>query len=363
MHMDYDVQLSFKKYRIESSLKHSHLDDSIVKDMVGMINPYHFRNKVEVKFNQGEKGIEAGFFKAKTHKLVNLEECHIIAKKSFEVVYLIKNICNELKINAYDEIAKTGVLKSALIRESVWTKEIVVLLHLARELPFAEILVQKMTDKMPEITGIGYTITKDESVMSVDPIKMLFGKEYLKEQINNIVYQVGLRSFFQTNTLQTEKLFQKAIEYAELNDKTKLIDAYCGIGSIGLGAAKIAYKVFGIEIVKSAITDAKKNAEINKIKNAFFEVGDAQTVLEKWKKFNFDVIFVDPPRRGCSKGFIEALLTMKIPKVVYISCDQATLGRDLEILVNNGYKLIEITPVDMFPQTIQIESVALLEKK
>ncbi len=363
MHMDYDVQLSFKKYRVESSLKHSHLDDSVVKDMIGMVNPYHFRNKVEVKFGQGEKGIEAGFFIAKTHKLVNLDECHIVAKKSFDVVYLIKNICNELKIHAYDEIAKTGVLKSALIRESVWTKEIIVLLQLARELPFSDILVQKMTDKMPEITGIGYTITKDESVMSVDPIVMLFGKDYLKEQINNIVYQVGIRSFFQTNTLQTEKLFQKALEYANLNDKTKLIDAYCGIGSIGLGAAKIAYKVFGIEIVKSAIADARKNAEINKIKNAFFEVGDAQTVLEKWKKFNFDIIFVDPPRRGCSKGFIDALLTMKIPKVVYISCDQATLGRDLEILVNNGYKLVEITPVDMFPQTIHVESVTLLSLK
>jgi len=361
MHMDYDIQLSFKKYRVESVLKHVRLDNSVVKDMVGMANPYYFRNKVEIKFSQGEKGIEAGFFMAKSHRLVNLEECHIVARRSFEVITLIKNIFNELIIHAYDEIAKTGVVKSVMIRESTNTKEINILFHVAREIPYSDIVVKKLLDKIPEISGIGYTITKDESVLSTDPIVMLAGKDYLIEKIGDISYRVGMRSFFQTNTVQTEKLYQKALEYAHLNEKSRVIDAYCGIGSIGLLAASEVYKVFGIEIVRSAISDAKKNAELNGIKNAFFEVGDAETVLAKWKNYKFDAIFVDPPRRGCSKGFIDQMIKMKIPRVIYISCDQATLGRDLEILANNGYRLVEITPFDMFPQTIQIESVSLLE--
>ncbi|MBN2503744.1 MAG: 23S rRNA (uracil(1939)-C(5))-methyltransferase RlmD [Bacilli bacterium] len=363
MHMDYDVQLSFKKYRVETSLKNEHLENVKVNNMIGMINPYYYRNKVEIKFHQGEKGLEAGFFQAKSHKLVNLEECHIIAKRSFEVINLIRNIANELSIHAYDELAKTGVLKSAVIRESFSTRQIMVLFNIAREMPLSDILVEKMTKKIPEITSIGYSIAKDESQLSTDPIKLIFGSGYIEETIDGISYRIGFRSFFQTNTIQTEKLYKKALEYADISDRTKLIDAYCGIGSMGLLAARQAYKVFGIEIVKSAIVDAKINARHNKLKNAFFEVGDAETVLEKWKEFNFDVIIVDPPRRGCSDGFIKALLTMKIPRVVYVSCDQATLSRDLVKLKKGGYDVVEITPVDMFPQTIHVESVTLLSLK
>ncbi|MBN2696207.1 MAG: 23S rRNA (uracil(1939)-C(5))-methyltransferase RlmD [Bacilli bacterium] len=363
MHMDYDVQLSFKKYRVETSLKNEHLENVKVNNMIGMINPYYYRNKVEIKFHQGEKGLEAGFFQAKSHKLVNLEECHIIAKRSFEVINLIRNIANELSIHAYDELAKTGVLKSAVIRESFSNRQIMVLFNIAREMPLSDILVEKMTKKIPEITSIGYSIAKDESQLSTDPIKLIFGSGYIEETIDGISYRIGFRSFFQTNTIQTEKLYKKALEYADISDRTKLIDAYCGIGSMGLLAARQAYKVFGIEIVKSAIVDAKINARHNTLKNAFFEVGDAETVLEKWKEFNFDVIIVDPPRRGCSDGFIKALLTMKIPRVVYVSCDQATLSRDLVKLKKGGYDVVEITPVDMFPQTIHVESVTLLSLK
>ncbi|MBU1144315.1 MAG: 23S rRNA (uracil(1939)-C(5))-methyltransferase RlmD [Firmicutes bacterium] len=364
MHMDYDVQLSFKKYRVEAALKHVGLEETEVKEMSGMINPYFYRNKVEIKFRQSEKGIEAGFFKAKSHHLVNLEECYIMSKKSFELLTLLKNVCNELSIFAYDDVSKIGILKSAVIRESALNKEIVLLLHLAKDtISYQDMFVKKLITKIPEIVGIAYTVTKDESPLSTDKINVLYGKDFLTDQINEITYEIGYRSFFQTNTYQAEKLYIKALEYAGLTGKNKVIDAYCGIGAIGLNAAKNSYKIFGIDVVKQAIADARKNAEKNNIQNAFFEVGDAETVITKWKKFNFDVIFIDPPRKGCDKKFLDMILSMKIPKVVYVSCDQATLGRDLRFLVNGGYTVKEITPFDMFPQTIHVESVTLLELK
>jgi len=361
MHMEYDVQLSFKKYRTELSLRKEKIEEDRVSDIISMPSPYYYRNKVEIKFHQGEKGLEAGFFRAKSHTLVNLEECHIMGKRTFDIIQLVRNIANELGLKAVDDKNKPGLLRSLLIRESLTTKEIILLFHLKEKtLPEADLIVKKLTTKIPEITGIGITTASDISALATDPITLLYGRDYLMEQVNGIWYQVNFRSFFQVNTAQSGRLYQKALEYADINPKTRMIDAYCGIGSIGLAAAKTAFKVFGIEIVKSAILDARKNAELNDVHNAFFEVGDAEEVLKKWKKYKFDVIVVDPPRRGCTKGFIESLLVLKIPRIVYVSCDQATLARDLGLLVSGGYQVQEVTPIDMFPQTASVESVTLL---
>ncbi|MBU0996605.1 MAG: 23S rRNA (uracil(1939)-C(5))-methyltransferase RlmD [Firmicutes bacterium] len=364
MHMDYDLQVHFKKYRIESLLSRKGIDGFDVKDTISMMNPYYYRNKVEIKFHQGEKGLEAGFFQSKSHHLVNLEECYIMPKRTFEVITLIKNVCNELGIKAYDAHSKIGVLRSALIRESFSTKEIVILLHTTKhEIDKQDLFIKKMTTKIPEVKGIGISKAKDESLLSSDEIEIIYGKDFLIDKIDDLTFEIGFRSFFQTNTLQTEKLYEKAIDYADLSGKEKIIDAYCGIGTIGLSAAKNAYKVFGIEVVKQAVSDAKTNAEKNKIDNAFFEVGTAESVILKWKKYKFDVIFIDPPRKGCDKDFIDSVINMKIPKIVYISCDPATLTRDVSLLSAGGYQLIEVTPVDMFPQTTHIESVSLLVLK
>jgi len=364
MHMDYDLQVNFKKYRLESILRRSNTDEFVIRDTISMMNPYYYRNKIEIKFSQGEKGIEAGFFQAKSHRLVNLEECYITPKKTFETLILIKNICNELKIVAYDEITKKGLLKSAVMRESFSKKEIGILLQTSNQpFPQQEEFVKKLLKKIPEIKSIGRSITIDESALSQDVIELIYGENYINDKINDLVFEIGFRSFFQTNTLQTEKLYDKAMEYAGLTGKDKVIDAYCGVGSIGLSAAKNAYKVFGIEVVKQAIVDARKNAEKNKIVNAFYEVGTAEAVILKWKKYNFDVIFIDPPRKGCDSEFIQAVINMKIPKIVYISCDPATLARDVNLLRDGGYELKEVTPVDMFPQTPHVESVSLLSLK
>lgn len=364
MHMDYDVQLSFKKYRIETTLKRAGLDNVIVQDMVEMANPYHYRNKIEIKFRQGPKGIEAGFFRAKSHDLVNLTECHIMPKRLFDLIILIKNVANELGIRAFDENSGEGCLRSAVLRESGKNKSISLLLQMeSGPLPKQALFVQKIIAKIPEVVSIAVTVTKDESSMSQDQIEIIHGPDTILDAIGPVDFEIGYRSFFQTNIVQTEQLYRKVAEYAALTGKEKIIDAYCGIGTIGLYLAPKAFKVFGIELVKSAIQDARKNAGRNDNKNAFFEVGEAEEVIKKWQKFKFDVLIVDPPRKGCDQRFLDSVLEMKIPKIVYVSCDPATLIRDLQILNAGGYDIKEITPVDMFPQTIHVESVVLLTLK
>ncbi len=364
MHMDYDVQIQFKKYRLELMMKRLNKSTDLVEDIICMNNPYYYRNKVEIKFAQGEKGIEAGFFRAKSHHIVNLEECYIMSKKTFDLLTLIKNVANELGIKAYNHDDNTGDFKSIVLRESSKNKEIVFLLHLANDdFPRSKEFVDKIISKNQLVKGIGIVKATDESAFSNEEIKILYGKKYLDEEILGVNFEIGFRSFFQVNTVQTERLFNKAIEYANLNKEDKVIDAYCGIGAIALSMASKVYKVFGIEVIEPAIKDAKKNAKINGIKNAFFEVGNAERVIQKWKKYNFDAIFIDPPRKGCSKVFTQTLINMKIPKIIYISCNPATLTRDLEMLIAGGYDVKAVTPVDMFPQTHHVESVTLLELK
>lgn len=362
MHMDYDVQLAFKKYRLELMLKKLNQEFAIVNDIICMVNPYYYRNKVEIKFSQSSDGkLKAGFFRAKTHKVIDLSECYTMSKKSFELLTLMKNVFNELGVKAYNPETKDGILKSCVIRESTRNKEIVVLFNLAED-SFKEEkeFVERVSSKNALIKGIGVVKAEDESSYSKDEIRLIYGKNYLNEDLLENKFEIGFRSFFQVNTIQTERLYKEAIRMANLSRKDKVIDAYCGIGSIALSLAKKVYRVFGIEIIGSAIVDAKRNAELNGIKNAFFEAGNAEKVIQKWKKYNFDCIFIDPPRKGCSKSFIETIINMKIPKIVYISCNPATLGRDLQNLIAGGYKVNEITPVDMFPQTTHVESVTLL---
>jgi len=364
MHMDYDVQVAFKKYRLDLMVKKLKQDPSVVDDIICMVNPYYYRNKVEIKFAQEENGIKAGYFKAKSHKVVDLEECFTMSKKSFDVLRLIKNIANELNIKAYNPETNEGILKSCVIRESYKHKEIILLFNIAKNsFKLEQLFASKIVAANALVKGIGVVNSIDESSYSTEEIRLLYGKSYLTEELLGNTFEIGFRSFFQVNTIQTERLYAKALEYAKFTSKDRIIDAYCGIGSIALSLAKNVYKVFGIEVFESAIIDAKKNAVINNIRNAFFEVGDAEIVIQKWKKFHFDGIIIDPPRKGCSKRFINTLLNMKIPKIVYISCNPATLTRDLEYLIKGGYNLIKIAPVDMFPQTTHVESVTMLEFK
>ena len=364
MHMDYDVQIAFKKYRLELMAKKLGLRTDIVEKIISIVNPFYYRNKVEIKFAQGEKGIKAGFFKAKTHQVVDLQECHIMHKKSFEALRNIKLMADKYEIKAYDHSNNTGVLKSAIIRESYKHKEIVILLNIATdELPNEEAFTKELIENCSDIKGLAVSKTEDESLLSDSSIRQLYGKSILKEELLGKEFEIGFRSFFQVNTLQAERLFSKAIEFAGFTGKERVIDAYCGIGSIALSLADKVSKVFGVEIIKSAIEDARRNTRLNGVKNALFEAGNVDKVLYKWKNYNFDLLIVDPPRKGLSNIFLRTVKEMKIPKLIYISCNPATLYRDLDILQKSNYEIKKIAPVDMFPQTSHVESITLLSLK
>ncbi|MFO7969047.1 MAG: 23S rRNA (uracil(1939)-C(5))-methyltransferase RlmD [Bacillota bacterium] len=362
MHMDYDVQIAFKKYRLESVLKKIGAEDVIVEDITSMVNPYYYRNKVDIKFANGETGIQAGYYKSKSHDLVDIEECYIMPKKSFQLLILLKNLLNQYNIKAYDEKTKTGLIKSAVFRESSKHKEIILLLNLANsKLPNETQFVKRLAEQQNELVGLGIVKTDKDDFYLNKPIRLVYGKRFIFDIILDIKYRVGFKSFFQVNPIQTERLYSLAIDFANLKKKDKVIDAYCGIGSIALSIASKVYKIFGIEKLRSAIYDAKRNAKMNNIRNVFFEVGDSEEVIQKWKKYSFDALFIDPPRKGCKKKFLQSIVNMKIPKIIYISCNPATLGRDLEYLVEKGYKVKKAAPVDMFPQTAHVEAVCLLE--
>ncbi|MFW5794045.1 MAG: 23S rRNA (uracil(1939)-C(5))-methyltransferase RlmD [Bacillota bacterium] len=361
MHMDYDVQIAFKKYRLESVLKKIGAEDIMVEDITSMVNPYYYRNKVDIKFANGETGIKAGYFKSKSHDLVDIEECYIMPKKSFQLLILLKNLLNQYEIKAYDEKTKTGLIKSAVFRESSKHKEIILLLNLSEsKLPNETQFVKRLAEQQNELVGLGIAKTDIDDFYLNKPIRLVYGKRFIFDTILDIKYRIGFKSFFQVNPIQTERLYSLAIDFANLNKKDKVIDAYCGIGTIALSIADKVYKVFGIENLRSAVYDAKRNAKMNKIRNVFFEVGDSEEVIQKWKKYSFDALFVDPPRKGCKKKFLQTVVNMKIPKIIYISCNPATLGRDLEYLVEKGYKVKKAAPIDMFPQTAHVESIVLL---
>jgi 23S rRNA (uracil1939-C5)-methyltransferase len=322
MHMDYDVQIAFKKYRLELMAKKLGLSTDIVEDIISMVNPFYYRNKVEIKFAQGEKGIKAGFFKAKTHQVIDLQECHIMHKKSFEALRNIKLMADKYEIKAYDHSNNTGVLKSAIIRESHKHKEIVILLNIATDdLPNEVAFTKELIENCSDIKGLAVSKTEDESLLSDSSIRQLYGKSILKEELLGKEFEIAL----------------------SLADKVS--------------------KVFGVEIIKSAIEDARRNTRLNGVKNALFEAGNVDKVLYKWKNYNFDLLIVDPPRKGLSNIFLRTVKEMKIPKLIYISCNPATLYRDLEILQKSNYEIKKIAPVDMFPQTSHVESITLLSLK
>jgi len=364
MHMDYDVQSAFKRYRLELMLKKLKCENTEVDETVSMINPYYYRNKVEIKFSQGDEGIKAGFFKAKSHQVVNLEECHIMGKKSFELLAVLKKLFDKYKVEAYDSEKNTGIIKSAVIRESNKFKETVLLINTSLDsIPNEEDIISGLKSRFPDLKSIGICNTIDESSFSEEEIRLVHGEGFIKDELLGKRFEIGFRSFFQVNTIQAERLYKKAIDFAEFTGKEKVIDAYCGIGSIGISIADKVGKVFGIEIIKPAIIDAKRNARLNEVKNALFEVGNVDKVLLKWKNYKFDFIIIDPPRKGCSRVLLKTIIDMKIPKIIYISCNPSTLARDIDYLMMNGFSVMKIAPIDMFPQTSHVESVSLLSLK
>lgn len=366
--MAYSQQLEFKRNKVKNNLKRiGGFQEIEVLPVIGMEHPWRYRNKTQVPFGMDKTGnIVAGFYAGRTHSIIDHEDCLLAPEINRKIIEIIKNYMKQYKIRPYDEKSQQGIVRHVLIRQGYTTGEIMVCLVINRKsLPKAEQLVEQLK-QIPGMTSISYNINcENTNVILGETVVTLYGPSYITDFIGTIQYQISPQSFFQVNPIQTEKLYETALEYAGLTGNEIVWDLYCGIGTITLFLAQKAKMVYGVEIVEPAIQDARKNAEINQIQNAEFYVGRAEDILpEKYKKeqIKADVIVVDPPRKGCEQTLLETILQMQPKRIVYVSCDSATLARDLKYLCKEKYQIEKIQPVDMFPESVHVETVCLLSK-
>lgn len=367
MHMNYDAQLEFKKKMgIETLKRIGGLDtidkSSICEGIIGMDSPYYYRNKVQVPFSKLEKKTVCGFYKKKTHFIIPLEECFIQPKECNDIANFIKNLANEYGIDGYNETSKTGVLRHLLIRKNVNDEYMVILILKNEKVSNLDIIVEKITKRYPKVISILLNIQeKDTNVILGNKTIVLFGKDEIIDDLLGYKFKLSHRSFFQINHEQTEKLYTTVKEFSKLKDTDTILDAYCGVGSIGITLSSLVKKVYGIEIVPEAIQNAKENAKLNNIKNMEFLVGKVEDVINDLVDVKFDAVIVDPPRKGCDESFLKVIIDKKIPKIIYVSCNVATLARDIKIL-SEHYEVKRVKFVDMFPNSSDVETVVLLSK-
>ena len=377
--MSYDRQLVFKDQKIRGNLERiggftKDQIDTVMQPVVGMEHPFGYRNKAQFPFGTDKEGNPiTGFYAGRTHDMIANTDCALGVEQNKEILEIILQYMRENKIKSYDEKTGKGLIRHALIRYGFKTKEIMVCLVVnGKKLPKAERLIEKLI-QIEGMTSITISPnTRRDNVIMGDSYEILWGQGYITDYIGNVKYQISPLSFYQVNPVQTEKLYGLALEYADLKGDETVWDLYCGIGTISLFLAQKAKQVYGVEIVPQAIDDAKENAKINAIDNAEFFVGKAEEVLPEYyaeyerehngETAHADVIVVDPPRKGCDETLLETIVKMQPEKVVYVSCDSATLARDLKYLCANGYEIKMCRGVDQFPQSVHVETVCLLSK-
>ena len=365
--LSYEAQLEYKKHKVEDALRRHQLENIEVLPVIGMENPYEYRNKIQVPIGRDPHGhIVSGFYRQGTHKIIPIEKCEIEDVRATKVVSTIKQLMKEFKYAPYDEDQRTGLIRHVLIRTSYHYGEMMVtLVTRLDEFKGKNNFVKELAHRCPIITTVIQNINpRDTNVILGEKERVLYGTGYIKDSILGVDFLISSKSFFQVNPVQVEKLYQTALNFAKITSNSKVFDAYCGIGTISLIVAKHAQNVVGAEIVKEAIIDAKRNAKLNQINNAEFFVGDAGEIYSKlrYEGRKFDCVFVDPPRKGLTPEFIESLLKEEPPKICYVSCDPETLARDLKLL-SQKYSISNIQPVDMFPMTFHVETVVSLSAK
>ena len=378
--MSYDRQLVFKDQKIRGNLERiggftKDQIDTVMQPVVGMEHPFGYRNKAQFPFGTDKEGNPiTGFYAGRTHDIIANTDCALGVEQNKEILEIILQYMRENKIKSYDEKTGKGLIRHALIRYGFKTKEIMVCLVVnGKKLPKAERLIEKLI-QIEGMTSITISPnTRRDNVIMGDSYEILWGQGYITDYIGNVKYQISPLSFYQVNPVQTEKLYGLALEYADLKGDETVWDLYCGIGTISLFLAQKAKQVYGVEIVPQAIDDAKENAKINAIDNAEFFVGKAEEVLPEYyaeyerehngETAHADVIVVDPPRKGCDETLLETIVKMQPEKVVYVSCDSATLARDLKYLCANGYDIRMCRGVDQFPQSVHVETVVLLSQQ
>ena len=382
--MSYEAQLHFKECKVYNNLRRiggmenlrlPERADSVIVDktivmepILGMEQPWRYRNKAQFPFGRDKDGrIIAGFYAGRTHHIVEAEDCLLGVEENAVILDIIKKIMEEYQIAPYDEETHKGLIRHALIRKGFSNGELMVCLVInGKKLPHADIFVERLKE-VPGMTSISYNINQEKTnVILGAELVNLYGPGYITDKIGNVSYQISPLSFYQVNPVQTEKLYGTALEYAGLTGGETVWDLYCGIGTISLFLAQKAKKVYGVEIVPPAIEDARRNAALNGMENVEFFVGKAEEVLPREYEKNqvyADVIVVDPPRKGCDSVCLDTIVRMQPKRVVYVSCDSATLARDVKYLDERGYAVERVRCCDMFGMSGHVETVALLTKK
>ncbi|WP_134699733.1 23S rRNA (uracil(1939)-C(5))-methyltransferase RlmD [Ammoniphilus sp. YIM 78166] len=367
-HVSYEEQLRQKTIIVQDNLKRlGNIEHATVHPTLGMKDPWRYRNKAQVPIGEEEGGLIGGFYAQRSHRIINMESCLIQHEKNDEVIELVKRAASQLGISAYNEQTRKGLLRHVVVKVGFKTGEVMVVLVInGDKLPNQEELVNQLTKKVDGLKSLAVNVNKKQTnVIFGDQTQIIWGEPYIYDYIGNIKFAISPRSFYQVNPVQTEILYGKALEYANLTGNETVIDAYCGIGTISLFLAQKAKHVYGVEIVPEAIADAKRNARLNVMENVDFAVGEAERIIPWWyaQGIKADVVVVDPPRKGCDETLLDTLIQMKPKRIVYVSCNPSTLARDLQILEAGGYVTKEVQPVDMFPHTFHVESVAWLSLK
>lgn len=371
--LDYKKQLEFKQKKVLENLQRiGGFAEPPMEPVVGMEVPYHYRNKAQFPIGKDKDGrIIAGFYAGRTHQIIPNRDCALGVPVNKEILDIIIGIMEEKGIEPYDEQTRKGLVRHVLIRYGFHTKEIMVCIVVNGEkLSYADVFVGELC-KLKGMTSISINVNQQNTnVIMGQEVKVLWGQPWITDRIGDISYRISPLSFYQVNPVQTEKLYRLALEYADLKGTETVWDLYCGIGTISLFLARQAKKVYGVEIVPQAIRDARENARINKIENVEFFTGKAEEILPDFYKKEekagrspqADVIVVDPPRKGCDQELLDTILKMQPERIVYVSCDSATLARDLKILCQGEYELKRVRPVDQFCHTSHVECVVLMSK-
>ena len=367
-HLNYEQQLLFKQKQVENVMsKIAKMPEVNILPTIPMENPVGYRNKAQIPVRRIDGRLATGFYKKNSHELVEIEDYYIQDPAIDEAIKRVRDILQLFQVRGYNEAKNEGQIRHIIIRRGHYSHEMMVVLVTRKEKFFKEKEIASIIhEELPEVVSVVQNINEEKTnVILGDKEKVLYGRSYIEDQLLGKTYRISSKSFYQVNTEQTEKLYQTAIEFAALQKEDTVIDAYSGIGTIGLSLADKVKEVYGMELVPEAIEDAQFNALTNKIENAHYEVGKAETVMKKWqdKGIKPSVIVVDPPRKGLDARFIASAIDMAPAKLVYISCNPATFARDAKLFAESGYEVKKVQPVDLFPQTHHVELVALLAPK
>lgn len=367
-HLEYSQQLKEKRDIVIQALeRHTKLElaQLDIRETIGMNNPWNYRNKAQFQVGQKDGKVVAGLYGMDSHRLINIEQCAVQHEKTNKAIGTVKKILQRLQIPIYNEKTKKGIVRTIVARIGVETKELqIVLITAKKELPKKEQIIEEITKRLPEVKSIMQNINGQKtSLIFGEETLHLAGKDFIQETLGDLSFELSARTFFQLNPEQTVVLYNEVKKAAGLTGKEKVVDAYCGVGTIGLWLADQAAEIRGMDVIAESIADARKNAARHGIKHAKYEVGKAETLLPKWVKEGWkpDCLIVDPPRTGLDDKLLKTILQTKPKKIVYVSCNPSTLAKNIDVL-SKSYKVEYIQPVDMFPQTSHVECVALMSR-